>query len=100
MARIATAECQVCHHRVPKTEAVQKSVRVKSGSSVGVSAPIGKRKNFGSRISSRQNFRNKEIWVCNDCKGTYFLNVIKSKFIRLIIWAAVIYGLALWLELV
>jgi hypothetical protein len=100
MARIATCECQVCHHRVPKTEAVTRKVRVNSGSSLGISTPIGKRKNFGSRVSSRQHYRNKEIWVCNDCKGTYFLNGVKSYFIKILIWGAIIYSLALWLELV
>lgn len=63
----ATKECFRCHHRYPVTHMSQQTVKVNTGNS-GMSLSVGLSKNKNPRVhSGRQYYRNKTVWICNDC---------------------------------
>ncbi|NYT45330.1 TonB C-terminal domain-containing protein [Alcaligenaceae bacterium] len=68
--QIARAECVECHRRVPKTEAQQKTVEVKTGrSGASFSFGIFSQKSRPRVNSGRNYYRKKVQWICNDCSG-------------------------------
>lgn len=78
MTRYATCECYNCHARVPKNEAISKTIQVNTGKSgggfsffAGQRRKNGRRKNSFGYHTGRQYYSNKEVWVCKECsKGS------------------------------
>ena len=69
MTQIARSTCVKCHKILPRTEMTQVKKRVKSGDSIGASGSLfgNKKGQRNIRISSRDYYRNKLVWMCHEC---------------------------------
>jgi len=69
MTQIARSTCVKCHKILPRTEMIQVKKRVKSGDSIGASGSLfgNKKGQRNIRISSRDYYRNKLVWMCHEC---------------------------------
>ena len=93
MGRPATKECQRCHYRHPVTEMHKTSTKVNSGRS-GLGYSFNPQRSKSVRINSGRNYyRNKTIWICDDCWPSHLMSDISGRAARLMILILIIWGL-------
>lgn len=91
MGRPATKECQRCHYRHSVTEMHKTNTKVNSGQS-GTGFSFNPQRSKSIRVNSgRKYYRNKTIWICDDCwpshqTGKAFGGIMRLMFMGLIIW--------------
>ena len=90
---IARSTCVTCHEMMPRTEMKQVTVKEYSGSSIGASTNLfaNKKGKRNTRISGRQYYRNKKVWMCFPC-ATEHRNKQINKFILQVVFVVVVIG--------
>ena len=91
MGRPATKECAKCHHRYPVTEMRKTNTQVKSGHSVGGSFNPSRKQS--TRLGARNYYRNKVIWICDECWPRHASNEAFGALVKLALVGSVIYFL-------
>ena len=89
--RPSTKECTVCHYRHPVTEMHKTNKQVNSGQS-GTGFSFNPQRSKSVRVNSgRKYYRNKTIWICNDCWPSYKSRENSWSLIKLAFIGGVIY---------
>jgi ribosomal protein L37AE/L43A len=79
MTRIANSTCHKCHMILPRTEMHKTMITKNTGFSTGTGG------------KTRVYFRNREVWVCNECKSKFVFPFNISTVVIAVLIAIIIY---------